>query len=385
VVSTRTAVVGVAALSASLLATGPAVATAHHPHGCPKAESLVPGAHLVTHTLAKGITVSAGTAHDPQGSVVIHVLRAQLTDKNVFVGPLLHALAQRSPLSHLAAGHRHLIAASNTGYFDFRTGAPNGPMISGELPVMISTVHQAVAGIGANGRVEGGDVWLSAKLATPTSSFRLSGINELNPPAGLSSYSRSWGSQVSFRNDSGTRPVTKNTIRAHAHNRSAIPAGGRLLVATSRAAQRWLDAVPTGTKLTTSAAVKTSAPQPFVQAYGVGTQIVKQAGQALTGFGCRSSNTTTPARTAIGYANGGRQLVIGFVNDRPGTSEHGLDEDQMSALMVQLGVSAAYAFDGSGSTELLARAKGASSLTLRTYPADGAERPMPLGLGIFSH
>jgi hypothetical protein len=385
VVSTRTAVVGLAALAASLLAAGPAVATSHHPHGCPQAESLVPGAHLVTRTLAKGVTLSSGTAHDAQGSVVIHVVRAQLTDRNVFVGPLRHSLAQRSPLSHLAAGHRHLIAAGNTGYFDFRTGAPNGPLIVGKLPVMASTAHQAVAGIGANGRVEGGDVWLAAKLATPTSSFRLSAINELNPPAGLSSYSRAWGSQVSFRNNLGTRPVTKNIVRAHAHNGSAIPAGGRLLVATTRAAQHWLDAIPTGTKLTTTAVVKTSALQPFVQAYGVGVQIVKQAGQALTGFSCRSANTRTPARTAIGSAAGGRQLVLAFVSDHPGTSEHGLDEDQMSALMVQLGVSAAYAFDGSGSTELLARARGAAALTLRTYPADGAERPMPLGLGIFSH
>jgi hypothetical protein len=61
---------------------------------------------------------------------------------------------------------------------------------------------------------------------------------------------------------------------------------------------------------------------------------------------------------------------------------HGLDQDQMSKLMVQLGAGQAYSFDGSGSTELLAKLKGASSPTIQNYVADGAERPMPVGLGI---
>ena len=38
-------------------------------------------------------------------------------------------------------------------------------------------------------------------------------------------------------------------------------------------------------------------------------------------------------------------------------------------------------FSGTRS-ELLAKLHGAPALTLQTYPADGRERPMPLGLGI---
>lgn len=379
-----TAVAGTAAVVASLLSVAPAAAASHPAYGCPKAESLVPGAHLVARTLATGVTVSAGTAHDSRGTVVIHVLQVQLTDKNVSIAPLVHSLAERSPLSVLAAGRRHLVAASNTGYFDFRSGAPKGPLISAKVPRMISRVHQAVVGFGANGRAQGGDVWLSATVKTPTSSYPVSAVNELDPPSGLSLYTRAWGSRVFMRGDGNSRPVTDGVLRAHSGDGSAIPVGGSLLVATDRAAQRWLNGVRNGTRLTTTEVVRTSAAQPFVQAYGVGTQLVKQAGHPLTGFSCNSANTRTPARTAVGYADGGRRLVIGFVNDHPGTSEHGLDENQMSALMVQLGVSSAYAFDGSGSTELLARAKGAGSLSLRTYPADGAERPMPLGLGVFS-
>jgi hypothetical protein len=140
----------------------------------------------------------------------------------------------------------------------------------------------------------------------------------------------------------------------------------------------------TGASLSTTVAVHTSTSVPFAQAYGVGLQIVAQAGHVLTGFGCDSAGTQTPARTSIGYAKGGKQLIIALVDDHPGTTVHGLDENQMSELMVQVGASHAYAFDGSGSTELLARMPGVSGLSLRTYPADGEERPMPLGLGIFT-
>jgi hypothetical protein len=404
VVRSRIAAVAVTALTMSLLVAAPAVATGHRRLvGCPKAESLVPGAHLSTRTLAKGVTLSGGTAHDPQGQVVIHVLRVDVSNRHVVLAPLVRSLAERSPLSQLAAHRRHLVAATNTGYFDFRTGAPVGPFITGGRVVMLSTRHQRVAGLGSNGRLEAGDVWLSATVTSGSSAHPLSALNELDPPSGLAVYTRAWGTSVSVRSGAGIRPVASGVVGAssvvgsggnggghgggHGGGRSngvAIPVNGELLVATSQSARSWLRLLHSGASLKSAIAVKTSAPVAFTQAYGVGSQIVARAGHPLTGFSCDSSNTRTPARTSIGFAKGGRQLILAVVSDHPRTSVHGLDEDQMSKLMVQLGAASAYAFDGSGSAELLARTPGAASLTLRNYPADGVERPMPLGLGIYT-
>jgi hypothetical protein len=396
VVRSRIAVLAVAGLSASLLAAAPAAATSHTTRrNCPKAESLVPKAHLRTHQLAKGIALSSGVAKDEAGRVVIHVLRANVHSRHVRIKPLVRHLAERSPLSGLAAHRHHLVAATNTGYFDFRTGAPVGPVVSRGKAVMLSTRHEHVAGLGANHRVEAGEVWLSGHLSVGSSTHPLSAVNELQPPAGLAVYTPAWGAEVGVRSES--RPVVGGVVGSLTGNRSghhsgghsgsdvSIPAHGELIVATSQSAQNWLDGLHTGATLTTSIAVATSAPVAFTQAYGVGSQIVAQAGHPLTGFSCDSSNTRTPARTSIGYAKGGRQLIIVTVDDHPGTTTHGLDEDQMSKLMVQLGASSAFAFDGSGSTELLARRPRTTTLSLRTYPADGVERPMPLGLGIFTH
>jgi hypothetical protein len=46
-------------------------------------------------------------------------------------------------------------------------------------------------------------------------------------------------------------------------------------------------------------------------------------------------------------------------------------------------VTKAWSFDGSGSTELMAKMPGSTSLSIRNYTADGHERTMPLGLGIY--
>jgi hypothetical protein len=85
--------------------------------GCPAAESLVPGTTWHTHKLAPGVTLSEGNKSDDggRGLVKMHVLRITIGQPGVSFQPLMHAVAQRTPLSQLAAGHSHLVAAVNTG------------------------------------------------------------------------------------------------------------------------------------------------------------------------------------------------------------------------------------------------------------------------------
>jgi hypothetical protein len=384
------AAVGVLAPVGLLPATGSAAAPRHASRSsdtCPAAESLVPNTTWRLRTLAPGITMSTGTATDSRGKVNMHVMRVDLTRRSISFTPLMHSLAERSPLSALAAGHKHLVAATNTGYFDFRTGAPTGPVLSHGSPAVISVTHKAVVGFGPNRLAEAGHLWWAAQVTDGTEHHGLGARNVLDRHSGLTQFTSQWGSTPVPVPWGGTvRAVVGGVISdvQREHWGVSVPQGGYLLVANDRTTSSWLSALRTGSTVSISSTVETDVAKPFTQAYGVGVQLVKKAGVVQSGFSCRSANTTQPARTAIGFSDGGRKLVIAIVADHPFTSEHGLDEDQMSKLMVQLGVSRAYAFDGSGSTELLARLPRASALTLQNYPADGAERPMPLGLGIAS-
>jgi Phosphodiester glycosidase len=392
-VAASAAVLALAGLVSGMAATpaaqaAPRVAGDHH-GPCPAAESLVPKTTWYKHTLAPGVVMTSGTTKDSNGTVNMHVLRVDLTRKSISLHPLMHSIAQRTALSTLAAGHPNLVAATNTGYFDFRTGAPLNPLVNGRAAVIMSTTHQAAVGLGTNGRMESGDVWWSATVKVGTHTRGLVARDELSPPLGISLYTSGWGSTSpvpAHWGDSVARPVVKGVLTAapRASRWLTVPQGGSLLVANGPRSVSWLSSLPSGAKVAVAASVKTNAAEPFVQAYGVGVKVVATPGVALTGFSCDSANTTQPARTEIGFADGGRTLIIAIVADHPGTSLHGLDENQMSKLMVQLGAAQAFAFDGSGSTELLARVPGHPGLTLENYPADGQERVMPLGLAIMS-
>jgi hypothetical protein len=353
---------------------------------CPAAESLVAGTTWHTHHLSKGVALSEGRHTDNHGYVDMHVLKADVTNKRVSFAPLVRRLAHRSPLSQLAANHPTLLAATNTGYFDFDAGAPLGPLVDRTHPWISSTTRATVVGFGTTGLVQAGDVSLSGTITTGRNiATRLAGLNVLKPGTGLTAYTSRWGSEhVSLPADAVTRYVSSGRVSSSLGRSDLAPtaAGGYLLVARGTTATAWLSALKTRAAATVSTKVTSTTSKPFSLAYGVGSQLVHQ-GVEGGGFTCRR-RYPQPARTAIGYADGGKQLILALVADDPGAPMHGLDSAQMARLMKDLGASEAYLFDGSGSTELLARMPSTpSALSLRNYPADGAERPMPVGFGIF--
>jgi len=381
----RTSVVVALGAAALALPAAPATvaAPAHQSSFCPGAESLVPGTTFHHHRVAPGVTLAEGTAHDSRGVVGIHVLRVAVANRKLRFTPLFHSLAELSPLTRLAARHRHLVAAVNTGFYDmFGTGAPYGPLIVDGRPVVMSTTGATVVGFTEQRRVADAQVWLRGTVRAGPDHHSLAAINEVRPPSGLSVYTRAWGSEpIPAPRGAAVRVAQAGRIRSVRSASRQVPRHGELFVAQGASARAWLSALPAGTPTRVVTQVESNQAVPLVQAYGVGSEWVGQAGVVQHGFTCRVHPTSQPARTAIGYDDGGRQLVIVVVADHPGTSSHGLDADQMSGLLVQLGVSRGYAWDGSGSSELLARMSG-TGLSLRNYPADGRERPMPLGFGI---
>lgn len=373
------------ALSAGLAAT-PAAHAAPSRWGpsCPAPETLVAGTAWHTHKLAPGITLTEGNKTDDNGRglVKMHILSVVIGQAGVSFVPLMHNVANRSPLSKLAAGHPHLVAAVNTGYFDFNTGAPTQPLIANGQPLVISSHLQRVLGFNAKGGVQYGRVRLAAKLYAGKESYGLGGINDVYD-GGLQAYSPAWGdTPIPTGWGSDARSVVGDLLGTNAGRQAHVPQGGFELLADGGSPSQWLSRLTSGAKTGIAAKVRQTTKLPFVQAYGVGAEVVKHHGQTRHDLSCDTASTVTPARTAYGIADHGKVLVIAEAEDHPGTNVHGLDANQMSGLMAQLGADRAWDVDGSGSTELLAKLPGDSSLQLRTYPADGEERAMPVGLGI---
>ena len=373
---------------ASILAAGPAAAD--HPNyqstQCPAPESLVSGTTWHRHKLAPGVVLTEGRRSDNRGYVDMHVLTVAVTNKHLSFAPLVRRLAQRTPLSKLAAGRPSLVAATNTGYFDFDAGTPLGPLVDRAHPWVSSATKATVVGFGSTGLVQAGQLGLSGLVTSGRSSQVLAGLNVLDPTSGLTAYTSRWGSErVTLPRDAVSRYVVGGVVSSSTGRYDAAPTGGGyLLVARGTTASSWLSSLRQHAAVTVTTKVTTTTKRPFSLAYAVGSRLV-HGGVAATDLTCRR-RYPQPARTAIGFANGGQTLVLAMVADDPGTSMHGLDASQMARLMKDLGSSEAYLFDGSGSTELLARMPtDPSQLSLRNYPADGVERPMPVGFGIFRH
>jgi hypothetical protein len=352
---------------------------------CPQPEKLVAGTSWSTRHLGHGLTLREGQHRDAKGYVRMHVLTADVTDPHLAFHPLVRKLAMRSPLTDLAAGHSTLLAATNTGYFDFRLGTPLGPVVDKRLPVMLSSRHSGVVGFNTDGRMQAGQVALSGKVTAGGVEKKLAGINTPRPREGLTAYTSRWGSTpVRMPQDAVGRYVSSGAVSSATGRYSATPTSGFLLVARGTTASGWLSSLTRGTPVTMKRKVMTDAKRPFRLAYGVGAQIVQPGGIARTDLTCRR-RYPQPARTLVGWSNGGERLLLVVVEDKPGTDMHGLDSNQAARMMADLGANQAFLFDGSGSSEMLARLRGHPGMSLRTYPADGIERAMPLGFGIFRH
>jgi hypothetical protein len=383
----RLAVAAVAAAVALPLSTVPAVAGGDPPgytSDCPLPEHLAAVTTWTTRHLAHGLTLREGRAKDATGDVRMHLLTADVTDPHLAFHPLVRKLAMRSPLTELAAGRSRLLAATNTGYFDFRLGTPLGPVVDKRRPVMLSARRAGVVGFNTDGRMQAGVVALAGTVTAGGADRKLAGVNTPRPRDGLTAYTAKWGdASVRMPQDATARYVKSGAVSSATGRYSATPSTGFLLVARGTTASDWLSSLSRGASVRLQKRVMTDAKRPFRLAYGVGAQIVQPGGVARTDLTCRK-RYPQPARTVVGWADHGKRLLLLVVEDKPGTDTHGLDSNQAARLMADLGANQAYLFDGSGSSEMLARLRSSPDrMSLRTFPADGVERTMPLGFGIF--
>jgi hypothetical protein len=130
--------------------------------------------------------------------------------------------------------------------------------------------------------------------------------------------------------------------------------------------------------------VGTDAPEPFTQAYGVGTQTVEHADQISTGLYC-SRHEYYAARTGIAWTRSRSTLMLVTAESPRAADHYGLDENQMSALLVSLRAATGYALDGGYSTTMVARLRHyhPNRLTLVAAPRGHRQRPIPVGVGVY--
>ncbi|MGI5373676.1 phosphodiester glycosidase family protein [Streptomyces sp. CA-251387] len=356
------------------------------------------------------IAAAKGPAH-------AHVLTVDLRNPHVRLDLLYPgAVAQRATVSQLATT-QGAVAGVNGDFFNISetqhpgveaTGASVGPAVASgralkaavpdgqrfgpALPPGTST--EDVIGVGVDRRARMDDLSLAGSIRTPEGRLPLRGLNQYALPVGsIGAFTAAWGSASRVRATCGTdtdraAPCSTDTYevtvrRGRVVSTADVPGSGPIapdttvLVGREAGAQQ-LRKFFAGEGVSVRHRLVASASR-IPYRFALGGYPVLDDGRPLPGLDDR----TSAVRTAVGIADGGRRLLL-FALDGAREYRSGLTIAEVASVMRELGSVDAFSLDGGGSSTLVARAPGASAVSVLNHPSDGRERPVPNGIGVFS-
>ncbi|MFJ9247621.1 phosphodiester glycosidase family protein [Streptomyces sp. NPDC101776] len=375
------------------------------------------GAVQGTTRLAPGVTYEQFDITAARGVTHAHVVVVDLRTAHVRVNLLYPgAVAARQPVSRLAdsAG---AVAGVNGDFFNITetqhpgveaTGSTDGPAIASGVALKAAvpdgqrfgpalppgTNTRNVLGVGVDRVARLDSLTLSGSVRTPHGLLTLGGFNQYAlPQNSIGAFTTQWGSVSRVRATCGTDTNRAGACSANTYEvtvrggrvvssaatpgSGAIAPGTTVLVGREAGAQR-LRTLFTGERVKVQhklVASRSGVPYRFA----LGGYPVLRGGAPLAGL----DDSTSAVRTAVGIADGGHRLVL-FATDGAVAYRSGLTIAEVAGQMRKLGSVDAFSLDGGGSTTLVARAPGASAVTVRNHPSGGAERPVPNGIGVFS-
>ncbi|MGW7384833.1 phosphodiester glycosidase family protein [Streptomyces sp. NPDC054794] len=367
--------------------------------------------------IAPGVTYEQFDITATRGVTHAHVLRVDLRNPYVHLDLLYPGVvADRAPVSRLAQS-AGAVAGVNGDFFNINevqhpgieaTGATVGPLIAHGRPLKAAvpngqrfgpalppgTNTREVFGVGVDRRARLDRLSLVGSVLTPEGRLPLGGLNQYAlPENSVGAFTPKWGSVSRVRATCGTDTVRaapcstdtyEVTVRrgrvvsaSNTPGSGPIAAGTTVLVGREAGAQQ-LRKLSAGERVTVRQrlwAARSRIPYRFA----LGGYPVLRGGQPSAGL----DSTTSAVRTAVGIAGNGRRLVLLALDGAP-AYRSGLSIAEVAAQMRALGSVDAFSLDGGGSSTLVAREPGASAVSVRNHPSDGAERPVPTGIGVFS-
>ncbi|MET9911469.1 phosphodiester glycosidase family protein [Streptomyces sp. NPDC006476] len=366
--------------------------------------------------IAKGVTYRQFDVQGSKGLTHAHLVTVDLRDPHVRLDLLYPgAVAARAPVSLLAdAGGA--VAGVNGDFFNITetqhpgvdaTGSTDGPAIANGHPLKASvpdgqrfgpalppgTSTEDVLGVGIDRRARLDHLALQGTVRTPAGRLPLGGFNQFALPVNsVGAFTSDWGGVSRLRATCGTdtdraAACSKDTYEVTVrHGRvvstSATPGAGAIATGTTvllgreAGADRLRRLVKGERVKVTHRLVAATSKIPY--RFALGGYPVLRGGRPPAGL----DNGTAAVRTAVGIADGGRRVLL-FALDGAPQYRKGLTIAEVAAEMRALGSVDAFSLDGGGSTTLVARAPGASGVTVRNHPSGDAERPVPNGIGVF--
>lgn len=378
---------------ALLAANWPRVAG--HGDGNALVSSSLPGQAV---TLAEGVTETGETLMTIRGPQQVSLLRVDLSNPHVHLGVVQARDQLFSPGETLTsmAQRSGALAGINGDFFEIhRSGDPLG-MVEIDGTVWQSPGQYAVLGVTSSGHVTMGPETFTGSVSAGHESYPLTSINRYSDKGAdhLRLYTPFLGSALPVHGATLAllRSVTASsgnfTVTALHTESSELPVlhGQSALVGTD-AAGTWLrDHLRVGSSVEISERV--APDNGLAQAIGGGPLIIRDGAvyhDALVPAP-GAVNAYNPL-TAVGVSKDGRYALFAVCNGRRHDSirSRGFTYAEMADYLLAYGAYQAMIFDGGGSSELVARLPGQSSISVLNAPSAGSERHVANGLFVYDH
>ncbi|GIF98273.1 golvesin C-terminal-like domain-containing protein [Catellatospora citrea] len=378
-------------LSALLTLTGagalptPALATAARPPAT-TAYTFAPvtgAGTLAVTSLAPGLTLTSTSISGPNQ---VNILTADLAEPTLKPRYLNPGTVGATAALTTQANRVGAIAAVNGDFFDIgATGAPrgigldNGTLVNGPVSGWNSVAALYPAGAATRGGLA--EIFLDATVTLPGGA-RLTATN-LNSPNiaanGIGVYNPLWGDQPRSQVLDGATRSREIEVTAGKVTKVSTAPGGKVANGTVAVL-----GVNTGADALAGLVVGDSVTVGYAPRGGDGAQVAIGGNLVLV----KDGTVTTVAhpknpRTAVGFSADGLKMWLVVVDGRT-TASVGMTYVELANYMKSLGADDAINLDGGGSSTLVARMPGATSVSVRNTPSDGAQRPVPNGIGFVS-
>ncbi|WP_082801632.1 phosphodiester glycosidase family protein [Herbidospora cretacea] len=346
-----------------------------------------------TEKIGPGIELQHVKALDQKGWYDAQFLTVDLADEAVSTDLLTAGpVAFGGPLS-VAANKAGAVAGVNGEFFDIgnSNAALGGEVQNGKLVKTADIGGRQHVGVSGDGVAQLVNLMVNAAANFAGADHTVLSVNAANgggvPADGLIAFTSAWGDYSRNRgltgvaNDQIAEVLVRNgSVVSVTPNGPAgsgvIPENGFSLVGRGAAAAA-IRALQPGEPVTLSYALADDIAKTMKFALGHGGTIVT-GGQVVGGL-----DPSIAPRTALGFKDGGRTLVLATWDGPGGTGKGGVGIDKEARDLVALGVETAVNLDGGGSTTMVARALGQDEATVRNVPSDGRERNDPNGVGVF--
>ncbi|WP_410785871.1 phosphodiester glycosidase family protein [Kribbella sp. C-35] len=346
-----------------------------------------------TEKVGPGISLNHVKSVDQRGWVDAQYLTIDLSGKAVSTDLLTSGpVASGGPLS-AAANKAGAVAGVNGEFFDIgnSNAALGGEVQNGHLLKSADASGRQHVGVSKDGIAQLVDLAVDSTATFSGADHKVLTVNAANgggvPVDGLVAYTPIWGEYS--RNRGFTTVANSNIAEVLVQNDKVvsvspagpagsgpIPTDGFSLVGRDAAATA-LRALQPGDALSLHYELANELAKSMKFALGQGGTIVRD-GKVVPGL-----DRSVAPRTALGFKDGGRTLVLATWDGPGGTGKGGVGIDREAQDLADRGIQTAVNLDGGGSTTMVARSLGEDGTTVRNNPSDGQERNDPNGVGVF--